>query len=109
MFIFLTSCGSSTNSNNIPTPTKNFPNIVLILTDDMRWDLMSVMDHPYIQTPTLDRLANNGVLFENAFIPVAVCSPSRAALLSGREAHQASAPGIYWRNNSFLESPENSS
>lgn len=103
MFIFLTSCGSSTNSNNIPTPTKNFPNIVLILTDDMRWDLMSVMDHPYIQTPTLDRLANNGVLFENAFIPVAVCSPSRAALLSGREAHQASAPGIYWRNNSFLE------
>lgn len=103
----LFSCGSSSKTTPTSPPPdkekKNKPNIVLILTDDMRWDLMSIVNHPYLKTPALDKLANNGVLFKNGFIPFAVCSPSRAALLSGREPHQASTPGIFWRNNSFLE------
>ena len=101
----LSACKSSTEViQPSATPViKAKPNIVVILADDMRWDLMSNANHPQLVTPTLDKLANEGVSFQNAFVPVAVCSPSRAALLTGREVHQASAPGIYWRNNSFLE------
>ncbi len=79
------------------------PNIVLVVSDDQRWDLMSGRGHPYVKTPALDALASHGTLMENAFVPVALCSPSRGALLTGRDAHKASAPRIVWRNNSFLQ------
>ena len=54
------------------------PNVVFILTDDHRWDALSAMGHPFLQTPHLDRLANEGILFENAFVTTSLCSPSRA-------------------------------
>jgi len=101
--IFIISACKSSLSTLPPPVSKSRPNIVVILADDMRWDLMSNANHPQLYTPTLDKLANEGVSFQNSFVPVAVCSPSRAALLTGREVHQASAPGIYWQNNSFLE------
>jgi arylsulfatase A-like enzyme len=59
------------------------PNIVFILSDDHRWDAMGVMGHPYIDTPNLDRIAAEGVLFENAFVTSSLCSPSRASFLTG--------------------------
>ena len=63
------------------------PNIVFILTDDHRWDAMSCMGHPFIKTPNLDRIAAEGVLFENAFVTTSLCSPSRASFLTGNYAH----------------------
>jgi arylsulfatase A-like enzyme len=63
------------------------PNVVVILTDDMRWDAMSVAGHPYLKTPHIDRLAAEGVRFKNAFCTTSLCSPSRASLLSGVYAH----------------------
>ena len=42
------------------------PNIIFILTDDHRWDALSCMGHPFIKTPNLDRIAEEGILFENA-------------------------------------------
>lgn len=63
------------------------PNIIFILTDDHRWDHLSIMGHPFLQTPHMDRLANEGVLFENAFVTTSLCSPSRASLLTGQYAH----------------------
>ena len=53
------------------------PNIVLVLTDDQRWDTLSAM--PIV----LDRLVERGVHFRNAFVTIAECCPSRASLLSG--------------------------
>ena len=79
------------------------PDIVVVLADDMRWNLMSGEGNPFLTTPNLDSLANDGAKMNKAFVPVPLCSPSRAALLTGREAHQASAPGINYRNNSFLK------
>ncbi|MCD6582748.1 MAG: sulfatase [Desulfuromusa sp.] len=64
------------------------PNIVFILSDDHRWDHFGVMGHPWIQTPNLDRLANEGVMFNNAFCTTALCSPSRASFISGQYAHK---------------------
>ncbi len=63
------------------------PNVLVILTDDQRWDCMSCAGHPFLKTPNLDRLAREGVRFRNAFVTTSLCSPSRASLLSGLYAH----------------------
>jgi arylsulfatase A-like enzyme len=60
------------------------PNIVVILIDDLRWDEFGVGGHPFAETPNIDRLANEGVMFTNAFHAVPLCSPNRASLLTGQ-------------------------
>ena len=83
------------------------PNIVFILTDDHRWDALSAMGHPFLQTPNLDRLADEGILFENAFVTTSLCSPSRASFLTGQYAHTHGVVTNHtpWdnRNITFLE------
>ncbi len=63
------------------------PNIIFILTDDQRYDAMSCAGHPWLKTPNMDRLAKEGVLFQNAFVTTSLCSPSRASFLTGCYAH----------------------
>jgi N-acetylglucosamine-6-sulfatase len=63
------------------------PNIVFILSDNQRWDFMGVAGHPFVETPNLDRLASEGILFSNAFVTTSLCSPSRASFLTGQYAH----------------------
>ncbi len=63
------------------------PNILFILSDDHRWDFLSSAGHPFVQTPNLDRLADQGVFFSNAFVTTSLCSPSRASFLTGQYAH----------------------
>ncbi len=63
-------------------------NIVLILTDDQRYDALGFIGHPFLQTPNLDRMARGGVHFKNAFVTTSLCSPSRASILTGHYAHQ---------------------
>src|SRR5690349_19778458 len=75
------------------------PNVVVILTDDQRWDCLSSAGHPFLKTPHMDRLAAEGVRFANAFVTTSLCSPSRASFLSGLYAH---AHGV---NNNFTEYP----
>lgn len=62
------------------------PNIIFLLTDDQRWDTLGVMGNPWIQTPQLDTLAGEGVLFRNAYVTTAICCISRASFLSGQYA-----------------------
>ncbi len=59
------------------------PNIVILLSDDLRWDYLGVAGHPFLETPELDRLAREGACFENAVVVTPLCSPSRATLLTG--------------------------
>jgi N-acetylglucosamine-6-sulfatase len=75
------------------------PNVLLVLCDDLRWDALGCMGHPHVQTPNIDRLAKEGVLFTNAFCTTSLCSPSRASILSGLYAH---AHGVV---NNFTEYP----
>ncbi len=63
-------------------------NMIFILIDDMRFDSMSCMGHPFLKTPHLDRLVAGGTLFNNAFVTTSLCSPSRASFLSGQYAHK---------------------
>src|SRR5687768_13375530 len=60
------------------------PNIIFIITDDQRWDCMGVAGHPFLKTPNIDRIANEGAMFTNAFVTTPLCSPSRASFLTGR-------------------------
>ncbi|MFB3828195.1 MAG: sulfatase [Bryobacteraceae bacterium] len=59
------------------------PNFLFILTDDQRWDSLSVAGHPVLRTPGMDRIAREGARFENAFCTTSLCSPSRASFLTG--------------------------
>ena len=63
------------------------PNIIFILVDDLRWDDLRITGHPFIQTPHIDRIGNEGALFRNAFMTTPLCSPSRASFLTGQYAH----------------------
>ena len=63
------------------------PNIVFVLIDDVRFDDLGVSGPSWIKTPSVDRIAREGVLFENAFVTSPLCSPSRASFLTGQYAH----------------------
>ena len=60
------------------------PNILLIYVDDLGYGDLGSYGHPVIQTPNIDRLARSGMMLTNYYAPSALCSPSRAGLLTGR-------------------------
>jgi len=68
------------------------PNIIFILTDDQRFDSLGYAGNDIIQTPEMDKLAEEGVYFENALVTTPICSASRASIFSGRyeRAHRYS-------------------
>ena len=76
------------------------PNVLFILTDDQRWDCVSLNPKSVIATPNIDRLGHEGVFFPNHFCTTSLCSPSRASILSGLYAH---AHGV---SNNFTEYPK---
>jgi len=63
------------------------PNILIIYPDQMRADAMGCAGNPCIKTPNMDRLALEGVRFDNAFVSFPLCSPFRASLFTGKYAH----------------------
>lgn len=67
--------------------TSRPPNILFIIADDLRFDLLGCTGHPHAKTPHLDRLAREGTSFTEFFATTPLCSPSRAAFLSGLYPH----------------------
>lgn len=63
------------------------PNFVFFLTDDQRYDKLSIAGDPLLKTPNLDRLAREGAWFRNAFVVNSLCAPSRASFLTGKYGH----------------------
>jgi N-acetylglucosamine-6-sulfatase len=59
------------------------PDIVLVLTDDQRYDALGCAGHPLLRTPAFDRIAAEGAYFENSSVVSPICSPSRATILTG--------------------------
>ncbi|HIE68708.1 MAG TPA: hypothetical protein EYP98_00315 [Planctomycetes bacterium] len=60
------------------------PNLLLVVTDDQRFDQMGCAGHDVLQTPMMDELAARGVRFRNAFVTTAICAASRASIMTGR-------------------------
>lgn len=84
LFIFfLTSCGRDER-----------PSFIIIYTDDQRADALECAGNASIITPTLDSLCRNGMHFQNAFVTLSICSPSRAALLTGRYGSANGVVGV---------------
>jgi arylsulfatase len=63
------------------------PNILLICTDQQRYDSLGCYGNHVVQTPTIDRLAAAGVVFEQCYVQSPVCAPSRASLVTGQYVH----------------------
>ena len=64
------------------------PNILIIYVDDLGYGDTAVYGHPIVKTPNIDRLAGEGVRFTQFYAPSALCSPSRAGLLTGRTPYR---------------------
>ena len=60
------------------------PNIIFIMSDDHGYQAISCYDDKLIETPNIDRIANEGVMFSRAFVTNSICAPSRATLLTGK-------------------------
>ena len=84
---------------NVPTAPAGAPNVVVIMLDDVGFGSFSTFGGP-VPTPTCDRLADEGLRY-NQFHTTALCSPTRAALLTGRNHHVAHMGGIPENANTF--------
>ena len=63
-------------------------NILYIMCDDHSYQTISAYDHRFIETPNIDRIANEGVRFTNSFVANSLSGPSRACLLTGKHSHK---------------------
>jgi arylsulfatase A-like enzyme len=79
-------------SANQTAPTR--PNILLAIADDWSWPHAGAYGDPTVKTPTFDRIAREGALFTHAFAAAPSCTPSRAALLTGRYPHELEEGGV---------------
>ena len=71
------------------------PNFVVFIADDMAWDDCGAYGHAKIRTPSMDRLADQGLRFDNAFLTCSSCSPSRCSILTGRYPHATGAEELH--------------
>lgn len=67
------------------------PNVVIMIADDISRDDFSCYGHPVIETPNIDKLAANGIRFNNAVLTTSSCSPSRTSIITGRYPHNTGA------------------
>jgi uncharacterized sulfatase len=89
------------------------PNVVLIIADDHGWTDYGFMGHKEVQTPNLDRLARQGLLFPHGYVPSSLCCPSLATIVTGLYPHQhritsndppippGIKPGAFYRSEAF--------
>jgi arylsulfatase A-like enzyme len=83
------------------SPAVSRPNLLVVLSDDHRWDALGAAGNPNVVTPVMDRLARDGVYFRQATVSVSQCHPVRASLITGLPAFrhgvystQHQAPGV---------------
>lgn len=95
LLLILFSCEKKAEEQRIEKP-----NIIFILTDDQRYDYLGITGNPYIETPHLDQLARDGVLFEQAYMTSPLCMPSRASLFTGQYTRRH---GIDFSSNNVMK------
>ena len=95
-------CGLMVSTNIFAQ--ENRPNVLFILADDFGWNDTSCMGSTYYETPNIDKIARNGVLFTNAYAACQVSSPSRASIMTGKTPARhgitdwiGEASGTEWR------------
>lgn len=91
--------GSELNSNN----GSSKPNIIFIMTDDQGWRDTGYNDHPYLKTPHLDKMSQEGITFTRFYSAAAMCSPTRGSCYTGRNPYRY---GITFAMKGMLEPTE---
>jgi arylsulfatase A-like enzyme len=71
------------------------PNFIVFIADDAAWNECGPYGNPNIKTPNINKLAEEGVVFTNAFLTTSSCSPSRCSILTGRYPHSTGAPELH--------------
>jgi arylsulfatase A-like enzyme len=85
-------------------PAADRPNILFAIADDLSYPHMSAYGTTWVTTPAFDRVASQGILFQNGYTPNAKCGPSRASVLTGRQAWELGQIGNHiavWPANAF--------
>lgn len=88
LFLFLSFFGCQSNTDTTEGETSKRPNVIFIMTDDHSKRAMSAYTDELMQTPYLDQLASEGVIFDRAFVTNSICGPSRAVFLTGKFSHK---------------------
>lgn len=78
-----------------PPPKVQGPHFVFLLTDDISPDDLPVYGNPLVQAPHLEKLAARGRVFDQAFLTISSCSPSRCSMITGRYPHNTGAPELH--------------
>ena len=78
---------ASCTNNKSGEKNQKTPNIIFIMSDDHAYQAISAYDDRLIQTPNIDRLAKEGMMFSNACVTNSICAPSRATILTGKHNH----------------------
>jgi len=84
----LLSLGLQNGNSQTTIKTRNHPNIIFFLVDDMGWMDCTVNGSQYYETPNMERLAKRGVVFSNAYAANPLCSPTRASIMTGKYPHR---------------------
>ncbi|MGH7946737.1 MAG: sulfatase-like hydrolase/transferase, partial [Opitutaceae bacterium] len=71
-------------ASSAPVPAPRPPNVVFILADDLGWNQVGYHGSTWYETPNIDRLAREGLQFRHAYSAAPICSPTRAALMTGK-------------------------
>jgi arylsulfatase A-like enzyme len=83
----LLSCVKNNKTNSSINTQAEQPNIIFIMTDDHAYQAISAYGSKLMNTPNIDRLANEGMLFNKGYVTNSICSPSRAVALTGKFSH----------------------
>ncbi len=92
VMLLLISDSRSDAQRRTQTAPSRRPNIVFIMTDDHAAHAISAYGSRLIKTPNIDRLAKEGMKFENCFVTNSICTPSRAAIITGKYSHLNGVP-----------------
>ena len=87
VFLLVMSACSTQQRESSQEATSTRPNIVFIMSDDHAYQAISAYSDKLINTPNIDRLAQEGMLFTNASVTNSICAPSRAVILTGKHSH----------------------
>ncbi|UCD58130.1 MAG: sulfatase, partial [Candidatus Hydrogenedentota bacterium] len=88
-----------------PATRGDTPNIILLVADDLGWKDLGCLGNKDIGTPNIDRLADGGIRFTNAFVAASSCSPSRASILTGQHPHTNGVTGLTHIRKRLMLSP----
>ena len=87
LYLMIGMMASISCSTNSKKEGKARPNIIFIMSDDHSDKAISAYNGELIRTPSIDKIANEGILFANAFVTNSICAPSRAVILTGKYSH----------------------